>query len=74
MAVELGPTSSVPLSARGPDQAPDAVQLVALLTVQVSVELKPSTIVPGLALRMTIGGFGVTVTVAESVAPLQLMS
>jgi hypothetical protein len=50
-----------------PDQAPEAVQEVALVEVQFSVELPPLATLAGLALIDTVGA-GVTVTVADCVA------
>ncbi len=52
-----------------PDQAPEAVQDVALLDDQVSVDALPLLIVLGLALKITVGaGFALTVTVADCAA------
>jgi hypothetical protein len=62
------PVDWVPLSALLPDQAPEAVQEVALVADQVRVALLPLVIVPGLALRLTVGAGGVTDTVADCVA------
>ena len=45
-------------------QPPVAVQLVALVELQVSVELPPLAMLVGLAVNVTVGG-GTTVTVAE---------
>lgn len=59
------PVDCAPLGALLPDQAPEAVQLVALMADQLSVELLPLAIVLGLALRLTEGGGGVTETVAD---------
>ena len=50
-----------------PDHAPEAVHDVALVEVQVSVELPPLETLVGLALIDTVGA-GVTVTVADCVA------
>lgn len=55
-----------PLMALLPDQAPEAVQEVALVADHVSVEAPPLATVLGLALRMTVAvGLGLTVTVAD---------
>jgi hypothetical protein len=55
-----------PLVAFVPDQAPEAVQEVALLDDQVSMELLPLATVLGLALKLTVAlGFELTVTVAD---------
>lgn len=49
-----------------PDQAPEAVQAVAFVDVQESVELEPLAMVLGAAVRVTVGaGFALTVTVAD---------
>ena len=64
----------VPLVATVPLQAPEAVQVVALVDDQVSVELDPLLMLVGLALKLTVGAgvtdAPVTVTVADcSVVP-----
>ena len=64
-----------PPVARVPDQPPEAVQLVALLEDQVSVELPPAVIAAGLASRDTVGGeltATVVLALAEPPEPLQL--
>ena len=49
-----------------PDQAPEAVQLLALAAVQFNVALLPLATVLGLAPRVTVAvGFGLTVTVVD---------
>jgi hypothetical protein len=55
-----------PLMALVPDQAPDAVQAVALVLDQIKVEVLPLSMELGLAARLTVGaGVGeVTDTVA----------
>ncbi len=55
----------VPLVALLPDQPPDAVQEVAWVDDQESVELPPLAMVLGLALKLTVGAGEVTVTVAD---------
>jgi hypothetical protein len=59
-----------------PDQAPEAVQVVALVADQVSVELLPLLTVLGLATKLTVGAGCVTDTVADCAAlppaPLQV--
>jgi hypothetical protein len=59
-----------------PDQAPDAVQDVALVADQVSMELLPLATVLGPADKMTVGAGVVTETVADWLAlpplPVQL--
>ncbi len=58
-----------PLIALPPDQAPEAVQEVALVDVQVKVELPPLATVLGLALMPTVGvRCGLTVTVVDCAA------
>ena len=54
-----------PLSALAPDQAPDAVQDVALLADHVNVELLPLAMVLGLAAKLRVGVGCVTDTVAD---------
>jgi hypothetical protein len=55
-----------PLTALLPAHAPEAVQEVALVDDQVTVELPPLVMVLGLALIMTVAvGFALTVTVAD---------
>jgi hypothetical protein len=68
---------SVPLVDLAPVHAPEAVQLVALLELQLSVEEPPLATVGGAAVSITDGtGGGVTVTVtdwlAEPPAPVQV--
>jgi hypothetical protein len=55
----------VPVSALVPDQDPEAVQEVALVADQVSVELLPLATVLGLAARLMVGKGCVTETVAD---------
>jgi hypothetical protein len=59
-----------------PDQEPEAVQAVALVADQVSVELLPLATVLGLAAKLTVGAAVVTETVADWAAlpplPVQL--
>jgi hypothetical protein len=65
-----------PLTGLAPDQDPEAVQAVALVADQVSVELLPLATVLGLAERLMVGTGCVTVTVADCAAlpplPVQL--
>jgi len=60
------PVDCEPLMALVPDQAPDAVQVVALVVDQIKVELLPLTMELGFTARLTVGaGVGeVTDTVA----------
>ena len=75
MAVSA-PVVCDPLSGSAPDQDPEAVQAVALVADQVSVELLPLATVLGLATRLMVGTGCVTVTVADCAAlpplPVQL--
>jgi hypothetical protein len=57
------PVASLPLVAFAPPQPPEAVQLVALVELQVNVEEAPLATVPGAAASDTVGVGGVTVTV-----------
>lgn len=57
-----------PLVALVPDQAPEAVQEVALVADQDTVELPPLVTVLGLAPRLTVGAGAVTEIVADCVA------
>lgn len=66
------PVACDPLTALVPDQAPEAVHDVALVAVQVSVELPPLATELGLAAKVTVGVGEVTETVAdcEALPPL----
>jgi hypothetical protein len=71
------PVDCDPVSALAPAHAPDAVQDVALLDDQLSVDALPLAMVLGLALKLTVTvGFALTVTVAVCAAvppaPLQV--
>jgi hypothetical protein len=59
------PVESEPLVPLVPDQAPEAVQAVALADDQVRVELLPLVMVLGLAVRAAVGAGWVTETVAD---------
>ena len=67
---------AVPLTDLLPVQAPEAVQDVALVALQVNVALPPLATLAGLAVKFNVGGAASTVTVTESDAdppvPLQL--
>lgn len=65
--VVRAPVLTLPFKACGPLHAPLAVQLVALLLLQLSVLLDPLLILAGVAVRLTAGG-GTTVTVADWLA------
>jgi hypothetical protein len=67
--VLVGDTACVPLVARAPLQPPLAVQLVALVLVQVSVLPWPAPMDVGFATRLTVGGAGVAVTVTVTESP-----
>jgi hypothetical protein len=58
----------VPVTALAPDQDPEAVQAVALVADQVTVELLPLATVLGLATRLVVGTGCVTETVADCAA------
>jgi hypothetical protein len=72
------PVDCEPLTALEPLQPPDAVQAVALLLDQVSMEEVPAFTLLGAALSVTIGALLETVTVADCVAdpagPVQVSS
>jgi hypothetical protein len=51
-----------------PDQAPEAVQAVALADDQVNVALLPPAIALGPTLRLTVGAAALTETVADCAA------
>ena len=61
------PVLALPLMPLLPDQPPAAVQLLALLEDQLSIEADPLLTVPGLALRLTVGlgGGEETLTVTD---------
>jgi hypothetical protein len=65
-----------PITARAPDQAPEATQEVALVADQVITALLPLVTVLGLADKVTVGAGDVTETVADWLAvpplPVQL--
>lgn len=68
VAVRAGVVNA-PLVACAPLHAPLAVQEVALVLLQVSVEVAPVTTLPGLAESVTVGsGSALTVTVADCAA------
>jgi hypothetical protein len=70
------PVDCVPVVALLPLQAPDAVQEEVLVDDHDSVALLPLATVPRLALKLTVGAGGVTVTwvvcAALPPAPLQV--
>ena len=76
MAVSA-PLDCEPLTGLAPDQAPEAVQAVALVADQVSVALLPLATVLGFAASVMVGTGCVTETVADWAAlppplPLQV--
>lgn len=76
MAVSAPVDCDPPVAALAPDQAPEAVQEVALVADQVTKELLPLATVLGAADNVTAGAGVVTETVADWVAlpplPVQL--
>ena len=58
LAAVSAPLDCEPLTALVPDQASDAVQLVAFVELHVSVEALPLVTDVGLALRETVGAAG----------------
>jgi hypothetical protein len=62
------PVDCDPFAGWLPDQAPEAVQEVALVADQANVELPPLATVLGLAVKLTVGAGEVTETVADCVA------
>jgi hypothetical protein len=62
------PVDCVPVTALGPDQAPEATHAVALVADQVSVALLPLFIALGPTLSMTVGAPALTETVADCTA------
>lgn len=67
MAVSA-PVGSEPLVPRGPVQPFDAVQALAPVADHASVAEAPYAIVAGVAVSVTLGGAGRTVTVTDWVA------
>ena len=61
------PVDCEPLTALAPDQAPEAVQAVALLADQARTALLPLAIVLGLAVKLTVGADVLTETIAVCV-------
>ena len=59
---------ALPFKACDPLQAPEAVHEVALLVVQVSVEVPPVATLVGFAVNDTVGDGGIAVTVTLAVA------
>jgi hypothetical protein len=61
-----GPVLALPLVGSFPDHPPEAVQLIALVEDQLSVEAPPPLTDPGVACRLTVGLAGAfTLTVAD---------
>ncbi|MGD0502535.1 MAG: hypothetical protein ABSD02_07320 [Steroidobacteraceae bacterium] len=63
-----GPVANVPLVAKDPLQPPEAVQDVALVELQVSVEEPPETTLVGDALKLAVGTGGNGVAVTDALA------
>ena len=62
----IAPVLQLPLIPLLPDHPPEAVQLVALVEDQLSVDAEPLLTVAGLAPRLTVGLAGAdTLTVAD---------
>ncbi len=74
----IAPVDCEPLKALPPDHAPEAVQVLAWLDNQVSVEERPEFTVLGFAVSCTTAAWLETVTVADCVAeppgPVQVSS
>lgn len=68
LVVLSGAVGALPAGGFVPPHAPDASQLVALVDDQVRVADVPALIVAGVALIVTVGGGGVTVTTAVCAA------
>ena len=69
MALALrAPVDCEPFVALAPDQAPEAVQAVALLADQAKTALLPLAIVLGLAVKLTVGADVRTETIAVCAA------
>jgi hypothetical protein len=71
------PVLALPVVGSFPDHPPEAVQLVAFVEDQASVDADPLLTVPGVAVRLTVGLTGAeTLTVADCAAlppgPLQV--
>ena len=62
------PVDCEPVNVFGPDQAPEALQEVALVDDQVRVELAPLFTALGLALSVTVGAEALTDTIAVCTA------
>jgi hypothetical protein len=62
------PVDHDPFAGWLPDQAPEAVQEVALVDDQLNVEALPLATVLGLAVKLTVGAGEDTETVADCVA------
>jgi hypothetical protein len=66
--VVSSPVDCEPLSARVPDQAPEAAQAVAFAEDQLSVALPPLAMALGPTLKLTVGVGALTETVVDCVA------
>jgi hypothetical protein len=78
LLVVSAPVDCEPLAGLLPDQAPEAVHVVAFVDDHVSVEALPLATVLGLAVKLTVGAAPMTETVADCVAlppvPVQVSS
>ncbi len=63
--VARAPVDCEPFRALAPDQAPEALQDVALADDQLTVDALPLVIELGLALTLTVGAGALTETVAD---------
>lgn len=71
MAGELSaPVEALPLAARAPVQAPDALQAVALAETQLKVEEAPLATAPEARLKVTVGAT-LTMTLAAGLVPAE---
>ena len=61
----IAPVDCEPLKAWPPDQLPAATQEVAFVDDQFKVAAPPLVTVPGVAVKVTVGGGAVTVTVVD---------
>jgi hypothetical protein len=60
-----GPVLTLPVVGSVPYHPPEALQLVAFVVDQLSVEADPLATVPGVAVRLTVGLAGAAVTLIE---------
>lgn len=65
VVLESAPVDQLPLVANAPLQPPDAVQVVALVELQVKVDALPVETVDGEAFKVTVGAVDTTTTFVE---------